>query len=571
MMNLVKNKIIYKILSFIGLMLIVFSTSSTPSHASTATLYLATTQGTVLLNSIVSIDLFVSSPQQSVNTYDVTVNFDNNFVRPLFINKAGSLCTIYVRELAIGETNARITCGQPTPGFQGNLGKIAMISFQTLREGTTGITISPSSQVLANDGNGTNILGSTRGVTLNIVRGAGAFETPIVRTEQGYQSGDWINQNSVTFLWDTVPNAKGYSYSFSTNPDEAPNYTIDTTDLSVGYTDLPDGTYYFKIFATDGFGTSGIQTFIIQIDTTGPRDLSINLNTCNPVTPAGIDTQQRDTEDCKTYTDQDENIVLDTTPIIDISAVDDGSGISHYAFSLNGGEFITTRFQYPLDSIMTGRHTLVYRAYDNAGNYTERTLTFSTIEVKTPDVTLIKTEATFTYGENVYINGKADPNVIIMIYINGELIGTTFTDKDGNYSYVITRQLDIGNHEITVQAMTSGGVLSEMSEKMLIEIIEDKLVTVANLEPIIVRYSPLCIIPIIILFIMILLKRRKKKEEEELKDSLNDTKEELQRDLELIEKAARYGLDRKEIAEGMAELEQKYGMKLDPDEILKKK
>ncbi len=557
-----------KIILHLFLIISIFVSNFGHVNAAGASLFLATTQGTVLLNSIVSIDLFVSSPDQAVNTYDAVINYDRNYVKPLFINKSGSICTIYVRELAIGETSARITCGQPTPGFKASLGKIAMISFQMIKTGTTSVTVSSGSQVLANDGNGTNILSSTRGVTLNIVSGAGKLNTPTV-TADGVANGDWTNKNTIKFNWTKIDNAKGYSFTFSTDKNATPDYISETSDLTTTFNNVADGTYYFKILATDGLVASDVQTYVVRIDTTGPQDLKISLNTCNPVSPNYLDLQLEDSIECLTYTDEDENIVLNASPIIGFEATDVGSGILHYTFSLDGADFITTTYQYPLDTISTGNHTLIVRAYDHSGNFTEKSMIFSAIDVAKPTLASINPSNEFPFGNNIEIYGTADPNVIILVYLNGKLLGSTFTDQDGKYEYVITQNLEFGDHEIITQAITSGGVLGSESDILVVKVIENLLAPVSNLGFSIVQFAPLCVIPLLALFIFVLFKRRKKeKEEEEIIESIEKTREEIQSDLEIIEKAARYGIERNDIVDGMRELDKKLEQNLDPDQLL---
>jgi hypothetical protein len=56
---------------------------------------------------------------------------------------------------------------QPSPGIE-SVAPLARFTFEALRTGTATITIASSSQVLANDGFGTNVLGSVEDASITI-------------------------------------------------------------------------------------------------------------------------------------------------------------------------------------------------------------------------------------------------------------------------------------------------------------------------------------------------------------------------------------------------------------------
>ena len=102
-----------------------------------------------------------------------------------------------------------------------------------------------------------------------------------------------------------------------------------------------DGSYQISIKAVDMAGNEADYQINILVDTEAPEPFEVKVD------PEG-------------WTNN-------TEPIISFSTTDKTSGISHYLFSINDGEYIEITSPYKLPAQEDGRHTITVKAVDNAG------------------------------------------------------------------------------------------------------------------------------------------------------------------------------------------------------------
>lgn len=106
-----------------------------------------------------SLALTVRSDLQSVNAVGIQVKFDPRDVRITKLDLSKSFCDLFVTKTFDNNTGTiDISCGKPNPGIQGEA-IIAIVNFQRLNNLKTAFDYLDDSQILANDGLGTNILG----------------------------------------------------------------------------------------------------------------------------------------------------------------------------------------------------------------------------------------------------------------------------------------------------------------------------------------------------------------------------------------------------------------------------
>ncbi len=503
------------------IVIVLFFNSFTTVFSSSpyATLSLKPSNNTILINNFVTVDFNVSSTTQAVNTYSSIITFDKTYLKPISINKNGSICTIYIEDPEFNNNTVTYICGHPNPGYKGSSGKIGSITFQAIKEGKTTISIDQNSRVLANDGNGTDIFTGSQNAIITIVRSTKKLETPKVYVD-GVNSGDWVNFDDIVFKWNLIDGASGYSFSLSTNPETNPDSIVDTKELLKSFNDLEDGVYYFKLLATDGINSSDIQTFIIKIDTTKPENLKLIFNTCNPEITAYQKYGKILGIECGTF-NADNDVILNASPILEFSAEDFGSGIEKYSFSLDGKDFIDTNDIYLLKTIKTGQHKIIVRAYDKAGNYLEKEYIFNVIDVITPDLEIEDDKTKYNKGDKIEISGNAEKNSTVLIYVDGVLISVTKSDSNGNYTFIIDLKLDLGEHEIYTQTITEGNVLSNPSNIINIEIVSGVFNSLFEKGFLGIPNGCYCCILLILLLLLVILfvRRRKKKEEENQKSN----------------------------------------------------
>lgn len=128
---------------------------------------------------------------------------------------------------------------------------------------------------------------------------------------------------------------------------------------SASFGDLSDGSHTVTVRAFDRSGNWQDATVTFTVDTTGPV-LTIK---------------------CPSSGEH----VITSSPMAEWSATDDGSGLKEFQYKLDNGGWFSTGLvgEQELMGLSEGAHTLYVRAYDNAGNYAEASVTF-TVDTELP-------------------------------------------------------------------------------------------------------------------------------------------------------------------------------------------
>ena len=136
----------------------------------------------------------------------------------------------------------------------------------------------------------------------------------------------WYPSRSPSFSWVPVPDYDGsglvgYSYTFSQNAGDSPDSAADGADNFKVFTDVEDGTWYFRVRAVDRAGNAGPVTSYtgpVHIDGTAPSAVSLS----SPTHPT----------ETGWYTND--------SPYFTWGAVDDtgGSGLQGYSYAFDQNE-----------------------------------------------------------------------------------------------------------------------------------------------------------------------------------------------------------------------------------------
>lgn len=151
------NKLKY--LFSIVLLVITFFVYTNKIYA--ATLSLLPSPATVSVGNIVSVKVFVNTVSKSINNAEATIQFPVDMLDVLSITKGSSIFTLWVEEPNFSNTTGKITFngGVPNPGYNGQSGYIATITFKAKKQGTASVIFSDGA-VRENDGLGTDVLTS---------------------------------------------------------------------------------------------------------------------------------------------------------------------------------------------------------------------------------------------------------------------------------------------------------------------------------------------------------------------------------------------------------------------------
>lgn len=110
---------------------------------------------------LITIDLVLEPGGEEVNAVETEIYFDSNQLEVTEIDKSKTFCQMFVEENLSTPGKIKLSCLAPYPGTK-EISNVYTIVFKQKTIGETWLTLSPDSQVLANDGYGTNILKETK-------------------------------------------------------------------------------------------------------------------------------------------------------------------------------------------------------------------------------------------------------------------------------------------------------------------------------------------------------------------------------------------------------------------------
>ena len=223
------------------------------------------------------------------------------------------------------------------------------MTFKALASGEASVVISSLSQVLANDGLGTEVAAEfDQGLYTILPRppeGVRVFSQTHPFQEQ------WYNNNSPVLGWEKPDGITDFSFNFDNKPFTTPGNIADTKDTVMSYHDVPDGLWYFHIKARKQNVWGATTHFLVRIDTDPPAIFTPIVET---LTAALINRFS-----------------------VSFFTTDTLSGIDHYevgviekkqASSGSSPVFVQTESPYQLSPRISGDMRIIVRAFDKAGN-----------------------------------------------------------------------------------------------------------------------------------------------------------------------------------------------------------
>ena len=247
--------------------------------------------------------------------------------------------------------------GIPSPGITTSQGIVQSLTFRVVAPGDAELTFGKETQVLANDGLGTNILRQTSPALFKVI--LPPAQGPEVFSPTHPEQGKWYKDPNPTLIWQKTVGSQGFSYMADHDPSGAPDAEVDSLESQASFTNLESGAWYFHVRekAADVWG--GVTHYLLNIDTLPPAVFGVN------VSPSLRTTTK--------------------TPILRFFTTDSLSGFDHFevkTVSLKGEEgesgfFFEAASPYQLTSLTPGRYEVVVRASDKAGNSRDQSATLT--------------------------------------------------------------------------------------------------------------------------------------------------------------------------------------------------
>ncbi len=361
--------------------------------AGSASLSLSPNQGAFDVGSTFEVSVFLNTGGNSVNAVDVSLKFTPDTLQVVSPTGGTSFVAVWVSQPTYSNTDGTIefSGGLPSPGINTSAGKVSTITFRAKAPGAASVEILPSSKVLLNDGKGTNVLSSVDRATYTLALPAPGGPTVFSPTHPDQNA--WYRTNDVTFSWKPQDGVTGYSWWFDEDPSGYADDKVDGTGTSTSYSNVASGIWFFHIKAQTGSVWGAPSSYAVRIDNTPPAAFTPTVD------PEGSRPGDR--------------------RVVTFTTTDQHSGIDHYEVEIlnldartNATPFFTEQASpWLTPALGVGHYRLVVRAYDQAGNWQDGTVT---IENDQPPSTVL---AQRLYQDGVRVNQWFIPWWVVLAFV----------------------------------------------------------------------------------------------------------------------------------------------------------
>jgi hypothetical protein len=472
------------ILKVYKIVLVALFLSALPVAAKAATLYFSPASGSYAVGKTIAATIYVSSADQAANAASGTVAFPADKLEVTSLSKTGSILSLWVQEPVFSNSAGTIDFEGIAfnPGFTGTGGKLITVNFRVKAAGTAALNFS-SGSVLANDGQGTNILTGLGKAQFNLGEEV-VPEVPIVPVAPTVTSSSgpvsipaapqisssthpdpnkWYAVKTAEFAWRLSADTTGARLLVGKIAEAVPTVNYIPAISAKKISDLEDGVWYFSVRLRNGAGWGSIAHFRFQIDTAPPTAFTV--------------TELVDADNAE------------PTAKFVLSASDATSGISHYEVQIDGEAPQTWQDDgtktYVTSPLAPGKHILIAKAIDKAGNSADSSLEFTidqsellasseSLELLEPPV-IAEYPKKITSGEALIIRGTTKyPNAQTVVQFVGEgneaRNQVVENDANGNFTFVTEEKFKDGVYKVQAEVVDEQGIRSAPSEKIIIYI-----------------------------------------------------------------------------------------------------
>jgi hypothetical protein len=421
--------------------LVVFGLLLFPAIVQAAGLYFSPSNSSTKVDSSISLSVYVSSTDQAMNAVSGRVSYPADKLEVISLSKTGSIVGLWVQEPTFSGGTVSFEGIILSPGYTGSAGKIITINFKVKNSGDSTVRLS-SGSILANDGKGTNILGTLGQAKISVAavtatettkpdinqsevkpveqtqpepEANGKAPTPRISSGTHPDSNSWYNNKNINLAW-AVPNGvTSVRLLVGKLANASPSVAYTPAIKQKTITDLEDGQWYFHAQFRNSNGWGEVAHFAFRIDSTPPTQPQV------------------------------EQQIAGTGAFL-ITATDAMSGIDHYEITLDEQQTITWQDDgshlYQPDASSVGDHELIVKAIDKAGNASVQTQKqFSGSVVAEPqavvDLTISAPEK-LSVGSALKIKGNGITNTQVLIWLQQDQTApvslAVYSDLDGSFN-----------------------------------------------------------------------------------------------------------------------------------------
>lgn len=328
------------------------------AKAGGASLYLSPNNGTFYVGNTFDVSIFVNTGDKNVNTVRVDLKFDPKKIQLANPTTGKSFISVWIAPPSYSNTEGTLTFqgGLPSPGINTSAGLVSTITFRAISPGDADIHFLNSSQILLDDGNGTNALNSMEMAEYSIA--VLPPEGPKVSSLTHFDLNKWRKNNNPTFSWEKTEGVADFSHMIDQDSQGVPDSVSEGPGTSISYSNMQDGIWYFHIKAKKDEAWGGTSHYVALIDSSSPASFQIKVD---PAERTAV-----------------------RQPMISFMTTDALSGIDHYEIKLvdvtadrenkEDTFFIETSSPYQLTKLDLGSYIVVVRAFDKAGNWRDESV-----------------------------------------------------------------------------------------------------------------------------------------------------------------------------------------------------
>lgn len=333
-----------------------------PGSAGAASLSLNPSGGTYTVGSTFDVVISLNTEDTSINALRTSLAFPPDKLQIVPGGAERSIITVYSSPPRFDNQAGIVDLQGGIPGgINASNGQVISLTFRIKAVGTAIIKFRDESQVLANDGLGTDVLKNSQNGIYNLVLPPPAG--PIVVSKTHPDQATWYANPTALLTWSAdEPAVENYSYILNDEPTDTPDDISEGVKTNVAYKNLSDGVRYFHIKSFRRGSWGGTTHFALNIDAAPPAEFPVEIIP-RPRTAL-------------------------VQPVVQFTTTDNLSGLSHYELKLiplkpgatnaaNSNDsqplFIEVESPYVTPRLEKGSYDVIVRAFDKAGNFREQT------------------------------------------------------------------------------------------------------------------------------------------------------------------------------------------------------
>ena len=292
----------------------------------------------------------VDSGGEAINAIQASIHYDPERMEVDDILFENSVCDpelVFERKNASEQGIVTVACGA-FEGFSGTRAILAELLFQPKRAGPLELHFVTGTQVLADDGLGTNVLRSVTNGHYQVAEYSSSSKPLLVFSATHPNQARWYNRASVHLNWTTPTGSAAVAFGFDQQPETVPDGTQVTGDSNAIIPAREDGIHFFHLKTLPG--QERLAHMRVMIDTTPPKP---------PVIQASA-TEVKKGEIVR----------------FSFRGEDAMSGIQkNFYVSIDGGLWLPSLPSLYIPFLESGLHEVKVRVFDQAENYRDASIT----------------------------------------------------------------------------------------------------------------------------------------------------------------------------------------------------